>query len=361
LTPAWASRVLLAWTLGGRQRQSMNSSLHGPRAWIWARQRCNQVSFAMKWQQAIGFLRHASGRRGDAPGQGFANGRWRPDTVPYESNGSGRSAASRAHSICVASGKGGTGKSVLAASLSQLLARQGKLLLVDADLGVGNAHLLQGVAPRHTLMDLVEGRVRPRRVLEHCAGQVDLLAGASGIAHMAELSAQELEHLARGLEELEGEYRYVVVDSAAGVSSQTLAFAVASDLVAIVTTPDLTAMTDAYAFLKAFRSQRPDGEVVLVVNRARDGSEARDVADRIRGVAGRFLGAAPPLAGWLPEDPAVRRCVDQRAPAVRLEPAAPWSRAVHALALSLLEGLESGHPHGLGESLAHTVEPALGA
>lgn len=309
----------------------------------------------MKWQQALHILRQATIGRGESTATLRRETRWQPPEMRRPSTGPLRASAARPHSICVASGKGGTGKSVLTASLAHLLGRRGRTLLIDADLGVGNAHLLQGVSPEHTLVDVVEGRARPRQVVESCGGMVDLLAGGSGVAHMAELSGPELEHLALGLEELENDYRWTLVDSAAGVSSQTLAFAVSADLVLLVTTPDLTAMTDAYAFLKALTRLSPRGRLALVVNRAQGRAEAEAVAERICAVAQRFLHSAPSVLGWLPDDRAVRRAVNARAPVVKAEPKSAWSRAAEGLAVDLLEELACTHPRGLGDSLVRSL------
>jgi len=309
----------------------------------------------MKWQEALHVLRQATVGRSDSAVAPRSDVRWQPPAMRRGEGGPTHASSARAHSLCIASGKGGTGKSVLSASLAHMLARRGRTLLIDADLGVGNAHLLQGVSPELTLVDVVEGRARARQAVESCGGMVDLLAGGSGIAHMAELSGQELEHLALGLEELESEYRWSIVDSAAGVSSQTLAFAVSADLVLLVTTPDLTAMTDAYAFLKALLRLEPRGRLALVVNRAHNAAEAKAVGERICAVARRFLDTEPGVLGWLPDDRAVRRAVNARAPVVRAEPRCAWSRAAERLALALLEELACVHPGGLGQSLVRSL------
>lgn len=264
-------------------------------------------------------------------------------------------AAVRSRSLCVASGKGGAGKSVVTASLSHLFATRGRTLVADCDLGVGNAHILQDISPEMSFVDVAEGRKSAREVLQPCAAQLDLLAGGCGVSRMAQLTACELHLIASGLADLEREYRYLLVDSAAGVSRQTIAFAAASDLVLLVTTPDLTAMTDAYAFLKVLLERAPRARVLLCVNRAGDEQEAGAVAARIQGVAERFLGRKPELVGWLPDDESVTRCVNHRGPVVTLEPTSAFARAVRVLAVRLLEELASLHPRGLGASLVEEV------
>jgi flagellar biosynthesis protein FlhG len=270
----------------------------------------------------------------------------------------------RASSLCIASGKGGTGKSVVSASLGTLFSEVGRTLILDADLGVGNAHILQDVSPAASLVEVVEGTSSVRDVLVSCTRDLDLIAAGSGVPRMAELTRCELDLVAAGIEELEAEYRYVLVDSAAGVSRQTLAFAQACDLVCLVTTGDLTAMTDAYAMLKLLHRTSQRGEAAngdgvapfLVVNRARGAAEAEDVFQRISRVSERFLGLAPVYAGFVPEDPIVATCVNRRGSVLRLEPGTPFARAIEELGTLLLGELARRPACGLGRRLAVGAE-----
>ena len=263
--------------------------------------------------------------------------------------------AERAVSLCVASGKGGTGKSIVTAALARLFSAHRRTLLFDADLGVGNAHILQDVTPARTLVDVVEGKVKVSDVREPCGSLLDLVAAGSGVPRMTYLSSYELHLVAHGVGELEREYDYVLVDSAAGISHQTMAFAEASDVVLIVTTPDLTAMTDAYAFLKVLYLRRPEARVLLAVNRAEDETEAGRVRARITEVCERFLGVAPEHAGWIPTDPGVVRAVNHRASIVVAEPEAPAARALRVLAARVFRELSEVAPRGLGRSLLRQI------
>ena len=257
----------------------------------------------------------------------------------------------RARSLCVVSGKGGTGKSVVSASLARIFSRGGRTLLVDADLGVGNAHILQGVTPRWTLADLFVGRA-PSQLVQSCGERLDLLAGGSGVARLASISYSDLARIGDALGELEPHYDYLIADCGAGISEATLAFARAADRVVVVTTPDLTAMTDAYAFLKVLGIPSTGPAPALVVNRAPDETVARDTAGRVEAVGRRFLGRGPDVLGWLPEDPSVTPSVNQRTPLVERSPRGPAALALEGLAQELLERLDGQHPRGLGRHLA---------
>jgi flagellar biosynthesis protein FlhG len=253
--------------------------------------------------------------------------------------------------VCLASGKGGTGKSVVSASLAAIFARRGRTLLVDADMGVGNAHILQNVVPSHSFVDVVEGRRSVRDIRVPCGPHLDLLPAGSGVSRMAGLSTYELRMVACGLESLETEYRFLLVDSAAGISNQTVAIAAASDVCLIVTTPDVTALTDAYAFLKVLLQRKAHAVPYFVVNRAASAEEAEHVADRMRSVARKFLGREPRFAGALPDDRSVVKCVNERAPVVTSEPRSPFAQGMEQLARVLFEELERRRPQGLGRSL----------
>lgn len=261
----------------------------------------------------------------------------------------------RAGSLCVASGKGGTGKSVVAASIAALFARRGRTLIVDADLGVGNAHILQDVSPERSFVDVIEGRASVSDVRVGCRHGLDLVAAGSGVSRMAGLSPYELHLVGCGLENLEYDYRHLVVDSAAGISNQTIAFAAACDVVLIVTTPDVTALTDAYAFFKVLLQRRPDCTPLFVVNRATSVEEGLHVAERMRTVSHKFLGREPRYVGSLPDDRAVVRSVHDRRPLVESEPGSPCAAMLVELEHALAAELARVGAHGIGRSLVRTV------
>jgi len=253
--------------------------------------------------------------------------------------------------MCIASGKGGTGKSVVTASIASVLAQTSRVLLVDADLGVGNAHILQDVAPEHSLVDLVEGRVRARDIVVNCAQNLDLLAAGSGVSHMASLEPWELSLVAGAIAELERDYDWVLVDSGAGISAQTVMLAAACERTWIVTTPDVTALTDAYAFLKVLVKREPHAAPAFVVNRAANAQEADLVAERLTNAARKFLARELRYLGWLPDDRAVGRCVNARSPVVRREPDSPFAAAVRDLVTAVDQEASHGARLGLGARL----------
>ena len=147
-------------------------------------------------------------------------------------------------------------------------------------------------------------------------------------------------------------YQFLVLDSAAGISSQTMAFAAAADRLLLVVTPDVTSMTDAYGFLKVHSQVRPAGEVLFLVNRTLDETQAYRTANRFREVSEEFLGVQPRWIGFVPEDPAVGASVNRRKPLLIEEPHSKAGRALSGIAAQIFSELECLSPRGLGRSLA---------
>jgi flagellar biosynthesis protein FlhG len=224
--------------------------------------------------------------------------------------------------ICVASGKGGTGKTVISTNLAVSLARQGlDVLLFDADLGLANAHVLLGISPTHDISSVVSGQKKLDEVVVECQAGVKLISGGSGFSDLAELKDWQVRNLADQLRICEDKADIIIVDLSAGISPQVMRFLAGAHDVIIVTTPDVTALLDAYATLKSMSRERESFEVKVIVNRARSEGEAMAAFEKLREVAGRHLpGATVRLFDWLPHNWYIQNSVNMRQPVVLLHP-----------------------------------------
>lgn len=229
--------------------------------------------------------------------------------------------ASRARVLCVASGKGGTGKSVLAANLAVLRAQAGeRVLLVDFDAGMANAHLLLGVQPRFDLGHVLDGEVSASYAAVRGPGGLHLIAGGVGRAALLNPTPRELERLFSALVPLEEEFDLIIVDHGAGLSYATLAHLAAASRLLLVTTHEVTALSDAYALYKQATLVNPAIHAGVVFNRAPDEMTARAAWHRFESAATKFLQRSPELIGWVPHDEAIGRSVQARTPIVLREP-----------------------------------------
>ena len=217
--------------------------------------------------------------------------------------------------LCVASGKGGTGKSILASNLAYLRAKRGeRVLLVDFDAGLANAHLLLGLAPQHDLSHVLQGLVRAEDALVEGPGGLKLLSGGVGRHILANPTRRELDRLFKALRPLEDQFDLIVIDHGAGVSFATVTHLVAASTLLLVTNHEVTALSDGYALYKRAHLVNPMLHVGLVVNRAPDEGRARSAWGRFQSASQRFLGHAPEFVGWVVYDPAVLRSVEERVP-----------------------------------------------
>jgi flagellar biosynthesis protein FlhG len=257
-------------------------------------------------------------------------------------------ATRRASVIAVTSGKGGVGKTNISVNLAIRLAAAGKsVVLLDADLGLANADVLCNIDLPANLSHVIARRKELSDVLVAAPGGFSLIGGASGLARMADLTDADRQRIVNAMTELEAQADVILIDTGAGISPNVLAFTRAADHVLVVTTPEPTAITDAYAVIKVITradKARPyayEGErrLSLLVNQARNENEARIVHDRIAKVARQFLGVSVFDAGFIPADDQVSAAVRKRSPFVLSAPKCPASHAVSQLAIRLEQGV----------------------
>ena len=260
--------------------------------------------------------------------------------------------------VAVVSGKGGVGKTLIAANMSIALAARGhRVILFDMDMGLANADIVMGVEAGCTWRDVLSGRRSLDEIIVQGPGQVSLVPGASGVAHMANLSEFERHQLMAAMRHIEDRWDVVVLDCGAGISQNVVGPTAGADTILVVTTPEPTAVTDAYAMIKAFAqdqagSGRSGGSIGVLVNLADSRREGRDAFERLAEVAARFLHLPVTDYGYVLRDDHVPASIRQRCPVVLCYPRCAASTCVMASAARLSR--EMGQPE-TGRSLFYRV------
>ncbi len=244
-------------------------------------------------------------------------------------------------SVAISSGKGGVGKSQLAASLASMLGRDGRrVLLVDTDVGVGDLAILTGTNPEGHLGQVMHGEACVRDVVTHVSvadeGAVDLLAAPSAGRRGGELSPPEQLAVVGAVTELGADYDVVVVDTGAGVTANPMLFAAASDRILLVTTPEPTAIFDAYAAIKVLYQAHRVTTVELIVNAVTSRNDGKRTYRRLLSVVEEHLPVHLVYFGALEDDDRVRRSVHQRVPTTIAYPHSAYARSVRRVADRLL-------------------------
>lgn len=241
-----------------------------------------------------------------------------------------QSTSTTARVVSIASGKGGTGKSVVATNLAVMRAQRGeRVLLIDFDAGLANDHLLLGLAPPYDLGHVVEGRATVAEAMVEGPQGLRLLSGGVGRHVLAHPTRREFERLLKALRPLEDEFDLIVVDHGAGIGYTTVTHLCAATTLLLVTGHEVTALSDAYALYKRACLVNPSLRVGVVFNRTPDLESADSAWERLRGVCRKFLGRQPELVGHVPADLAISRSVDLRTPVALVD---PDSLAAQALA-----------------------------
>jgi flagellar biosynthesis protein FlhG len=238
--------------------------------------------------------------------------------------------------VAVASGKGGVGKTNLAANLAVALARQGRRVCVlDADLGLANLDVLLGLAPTRSLLHVLRGECRLSEVVVDGPAGVRIVPAASGVEELTALGSTERLRLLEEIDTLGDSLDDLLIDTAAGISSNVLYFTAAAADVLVVITPEPTALTDAYALVKVLAARYGRQEFLVAVNMATGAADARAAFERLARVTERFLRVRLEYQGYVPHDDAVVRAVRRQLPVVLAAPQTPAALAITALAQQL--------------------------
>ncbi len=228
--------------------------------------------------------------------------------------------------LAVLSGKGGVGKSNLSLNLSLALTKQKqRVLLFDMDIGMGNIDILIGQTASYTMVDLLEKKLSIQQIIKKGPQNLAYVAGGTGISSVFEWSPSDLAHLIQELNSLTNQYDYMIFDMGAGMSESVLKFLKAVDEMIVVTTPEPTSITDAYAAIKLAASYSVSAPVRLIINKTLSDKEGNETYERFNRAVQQFLNISISLLGIVPNDQAVQKAVNRQIPFLLQNPASKAS------------------------------------
>ena len=250
--------------------------------------------------------------------------------------------------LAVTSGKGGVGKTFIAANLAAALAERGeRVLVLDADLGLANLDVVLNLHPKITLHDVFTGKATLDEAILPAPGGFSVLLAGSGLVEYSRLTPQVREQLIEIIGQVAPRFDRILLDTGAGISDVVLHAISLADDVLVVATPEPTSMTDAYATIKVLATLQKRRHIRLVVNQVSAAGEGRTIRNQLQLVVDRFVapqlkaeGDGEPLVlelmGEIPSDPAVREAVKKRGLLLLGQPGSPAAQAVSAAAARMV-------------------------
>ncbi len=254
--------------------------------------------------------------------------------------------------IAVTSGKGGVGKTNISVNMAIGYAQQGKkVILIDGDLGLANINVLLNAVPQYNLMQVINKQKKMQDIITDTEFGFRFIAGANGFSRIANLSPDELDSFAEQFKQL-SDADIIIIDTGAGIANNVLQFVAAADEVCVVTTPEPTAITDAYGIIKIITTEYIDREmnIKLLVNRVHSSEEGKRVSERIISIVSQFLNYKVDYIGFVYEDPVVQASVIRQKPFMIVSPTSKPAQCIRHL-IGKLDKTEPGNADGVSSFL----------
>ncbi|MCP4628770.1 MAG: MinD/ParA family protein [bacterium] len=239
----------------------------------------------------------------------------------------------RSRVIAITSGKGGVGKTSIVANLGYAFTKLGKkVLILDADLGLGNLDVLLGLAPKYNLSHVIMEEKAMEDVLVEGPGNMKILPASSGIQELTQLTRSQKINILTQLDELIDCVDILLIDTAAGISTNVMDFNATAQEIVVVVSPEPTSITDAYALMKVLSLKYSEKVCKLLVNRTTRPEEGREVFRQLHLVTDRFLDINIEYLGCIINDEKVTKGVKSQKIVSELFPDSEASRCFRELA-----------------------------
>ena len=249
----------------------------------------------------------------------------------------------KARVITVTSGKGGVGKTSLSVNLAVEFRKRGKSVIIfDADFGLANIEVMLGAIPKYTLADVIyKGRSIEEIIVKGPMG-IGFVSAGSGITGLGNLTDDQVAFLLYKLKVLESMADIIIVDTGAGISESVLGFVATSDEVLLVTTPEPTSITDAYALLKTLNVRegfdRENVKLCMVANRTKNYEEGKNLYNKLNLVVNKFLNIKLDFLGAVTQDTNLVKAIMQQKPVTLAFPGTEAAKNFGRLAEGILDG-----------------------
>lgn len=243
----------------------------------------------------------------------------------------------------IASGKGGVGKTNLVVNMAISLQKKGRnVLVIDADLGLANVDVILGMYPKYTLYDVLFHNKSLKETIIYGPEGIKVIPGGSGILEMANLDVQKQETILKEFLNL-GDVDTILIDTGAGLSKNLLSFITFSQELIVVTTPEPTALTDAYSVIKVLSQYNFKKHIKVVINRVPSRFAAQSTFEKLEVTSKKFLQVDLENLGYILDDIRVVRSVMNQVPFIIQHPHCLASKCIDSITDKFIHEKKQGH------------------
>ena len=220
-------------------------------------------------------------------------------------------------SIAVSSGKGGVGKTTIAVNVALTLAKNGnKTLLLDADLGMANAHLVLGVNPEKSLDDFINKKIPINKISYKINKNLDFISGGSAVHSLLNLENTERYNIIKSFNNIKKTYDYMIIDIGAGADASSISFMSAANKIITVLVSEPTSFADAYSLVKASYLDEKLDNFGIVWNMSNNDFQAKNHFEKFRSISTKFLDVKLTYLGSLHNSKLIKQSILLRKPII---------------------------------------------
>lgn len=239
--------------------------------------------------------------------------------------------------ICVTSGKGGVGKTNFTINLGvELTKLDNRVTIIDADLGLANIDVALGTVPKYTLYDVINKDKSIDEVIMNGPNNMKVISGGSGVLELVDMNSEDIKQLIEKLNDINKHTDIILIDTGAGLSNSILSFVLSAEEVILVTTPEPTSITDAYAMIKTINFKNKDKKIKVIINRVESTKEGHIAFEKLNNASNRFLSMNLEKLGYVFDDSNVVKSVKKQIPFTIEYPNSIASKNIKQIAFKII-------------------------
>lgn len=252
----------------------------------------------------------------------------------------------KAKVISISSGKGGVGKTNFAINLAISLRKLGnRVVIIDADIGLGNVEILSGISLKNTISDIVFSNKNIMEIMGDGPEGIKIISGGSGLKELSLLKDENLPYLISEIDKLQSIVDYIIIDTGAGISPVVIDFIMASSGVIVVSTGDPTSIMDSYILIKSLITSGFKGDINIVANLIKNKNEANEVYNKLNNATNNFLRVQTNFLGYIERNELVNTAVRNQIPFTVSHPLSPTSKRIMNIAENIIDNKGQSEPN----------------